>query len=312
MKTKYIAGILILCAVLGGGSFFLWQKKVASNLEIEKAKEIAAAETTLKIGFVPDWEYDTRKKLQHKLPIQAMTELPKVVDYLNNEYRPDWVIGGGDYIESSNRKPEKAKLLLTEINAVFSRVNAPRAYVLGNHDMRSLTKAEVRAILGMEENHRIIDTDVWRMVLLDTNFNKEDESDRNAKQYVLGYVSRAEMEWLDQALDTDKPTIVFSHHSPVEGQDKMGLNIINQLEVRAMLEKHQNVAFVVSGHSPASRSVESNGVHYFIVDTLVHDIALGSFATLDLSYNPMLKRAKMNLVQHGAKPHSYAVEKYFP
>ena len=315
MKIKYIAGIGILCAVLVMSGFFLWQKKIQPHIAAQKAEEILAAETMLKIGFVPDWEYDTRKKLQHKLPLQSTAELTKAVDYLNNEYHPDWVIGGGDYIESSDRKPERAKELLTEINAIFSRVHAPRAYVLGNHDMRSLSKEEVRSILGMEENHRIIDTGAWRMVLLDTNFNKDDDSDRNAKQYVLGYVSRAEMEWLDRALDTDKPTIMFSHHSPVEGHSGdfiLGSNIVNQMEVRAMLEKHPNVALVVSGHSPASRYVEANGVHYFIVDTLVHDIALGSFATLNLSYNPILKRARITVVQLGAKPHAYSAEKFFP
>ncbi|MBP9751742.1 MAG: metallophosphoesterase [Candidatus Moranbacteria bacterium] len=268
--------------------------------------------TFLKIGFVNDWEYGSRKRVNHKLTSQASVELRKAVDYLNNEFKPDLVVGGGDYIESSAVKKEKAKDQLREVNDIFKTLAAPRLYALGNHDMRSLTKAEVREILEMPDNHAVSDMGDWRIVVLDTNFNKEDGSDRSEKSYVTGYVSGAELSWLRQALDTDRPVIVFSHHSPLSVPDIAGTswvrNITNEEALRSILEERGNVVAVVSGHNPRNYYEERNGIHYFVVDTLVNEPALGSFTTIELSYLRSDRYAEMVLEQHGIRPDQHIVD----
>lgn len=264
----------------------------------------------LKIGFSPDWEYGSRKKLAHKLTNQAPVELEKVVEYFNAEYRPDVVVGGGDYVESSAVKPEKAKQQLAEINNIFKRLHAPRLYALGNHDMRSLSKADVVSILGIEQAHAVQDIGDWRVVIFDTNFNQSDDSDRNTKSYTLGYVSQKELAWLDQALDTDRPTIVFSHHSPVATyniDNVLTLNIANADAVRSLFERHHNVIAVVSGHTPRPQYYQVNGIGYFIGDTLVNESSLGAFATIDLFYNSFSTRAEVIFEHHGRNRQSYAI-----
>ncbi|MBI2439622.1 MAG: metallophosphoesterase [Candidatus Moranbacteria bacterium] len=277
-------------------------------------KYFPATPTLFKIGFVNDWEYDERKRMKHKLTNRAPVELRTAVDFLNKEFQPDVVVGGGDYIESSNVKKEKAKRYLREINTIFRDIQAERFYALGNHDMRSLTKSEVREILGMEENHIMRDIGDWRIIVLDTNFNKEDDSDRAEKNYVVGYVARSELEWLRKNLDTDRPVIVFSHHAPVSFIGEKGQlvqNILNEESVRTVLEERGNVVAVVSGHSPLSYHERRNGIHYFIVDTLVNEPALGSFATIELTYMPSTSKfrpiscASIALSQKGIHPQEY-------
>ncbi len=268
--------------------------------------------TVLKIGFSTDWEYGSRKKLAHKLPIQALGELEKVVAYYNEVFHPDIVIGGGDYIESTTTKPEKAKAQLEEVNTIFERVEAPRFYALGNHDMRSLSKDDVKNILGITESHSLQDVGEWRLVIFDTNFNPADESDRGVTSYVQGYVNEAELEWLEQALQTDRPTIIFSHHSPIDTLSMSGNlvnNIYNAEAVRAILEKRRNVVAVVSGHTPRPQYREVNGVHYFVADTLVNAAGLGAFATIEARFTQPLGEAEIVFEHYGLKRESYRGQK---
>lgn len=315
-KTKTLQGVIaiLLIVIFLGSSLFIFDEIREGDFLTWLGKE--SSPTHLKIGFTNDWEYGPRKRLKHKLTGQAPTELRKAVDFFNNEYKPDLVIGGGDYIESSSIKKEDAKRQLTEINALFKILEAPRLYALGNHDMRSLTKSEVREILEMPANHAIQDIGDWRIIVLDTNFNKEDDTDRADKNYVLGYVSKAELEWLKSALDTERPVIVFSHHSPISpprpgAPSLFVLNIINEAEVREVLEEKGNVVAVVSGHDPQSYYEERNGIHYFIVDTMVNEAALGSFATIDLEYVKSERYAEVTLNQKGIRPASYSVDWHY-
>lgn len=308
-KIVLIAGLSLVVIAVG---FFWWSGDSMRSLTSPPQPK---PPTVLKIGFSTDWEYGSRKELKHKLPIQGLPELKKVVAYYNEVFRPDVVVGGGDYIESSTTKPEKAKAQLTEINDVFKGLSAPSYYALGNHDMRSLTKREVMDILGMTESHTIVDQGDWRLVIVDSNYNWGDQTDRNAENYIDGYLAHREQIWLDQALDTDRPTIVFSHHSPApvftQSQSKTLPEDAMRFpeEMRSILERHPNVVAVMSGHTPRPQYRELNGVHYFVADTLVNEEALGSFATIEATWHPDDRRAEILFEHYGPRRETYRAEK---
>lgn len=298
-----IVSVPILLAVLTAGVLAVCRYQSAPVHE-EPAR--------LRIGFSPDWEYGSRKRLSHKLTNQAPGELEKVVRYFNEEFHPDLVVGGGDYVESSGVKPETAKRQLREVNDVFKRLEAPRVYALGNHDMRSLTKAEVMEILEIRSAHSVTDLGDWRIVVFDTNFNKGDDSPRSRQQYAEGYVSARELRWLEAAVTTDRPTLVFSHHSPITAYNVdniLARNILNEEAVRAVFERHNNVVAVISGHTPRPQHAALNGVHYLIGDTLVNEEGLGAFAAISLEYLPRARQASVRFEHFGRRPVTYDIEK---
>lgn len=313
MEKRSIIGGAVSLGLLAIVSLGIWQRQEIVTWLSPPAPPTPP--TFLKIGFSTDWEYGSRKRLEHKLPIQGLPELEKVVAYYNDVFKPDLVIGGGDYIESSATKPEKAKRELAEINAVFNKLTMPHYYALGNHDMRSLTKGEVMSIIGITESHTIIDQGDWRLVIFDSNFHHQTEADRGAENYTDGYVSKSELEWLDAALDTDRPTIVFSHHSPAivlsqsDGENNRRIVIKNAAEVRALLERHPNVVASMSGHTPRVQFVEMNGVYYFIADTLVNEAALGAFATIELTWYPDERRGEILFEHYGLRRETYRASK---
>lgn len=262
----------------------------------------------VRVGFSADWEYGSRKKIQKKLTNQAPAELTKVVEYFNTVFQPEIVIGGGDYIESSGVKVEKAKIQLREINDIFKKLDAPRAYVLGNHDLRVLPREDVMSILEMEGTHGVYDIGDWRLVLFDTNANKGDDSERSAQSYSIGYTKKAELEWLDWALDTDRPTVVFSHHTPVltiTTDDIWRENIENAEQIRTIFERHPNVIASISGHTPRPQESVVNGIRYIVSDTLVSETGIGAFATIELYYNSFSTRAEIVFEHYGMRRETY-------
>lgn len=286
-KILFLAGIFVFFAV------------VLSGVGISRAvslgqKAIREAETSLRFGAIGDFEYGTRKKVGNKLVSLASSELEKVVNYYNAEWHPVFVVEMGDMVESSGVKQTKALDQFRFIDSVFRKVNARTEYVLGNHDLRSLSKEEVRGILGLSDNHRFFDEGEWRFVIMDTNFDrKSDGAPRGPHHYVSGFVPESEFVWLEQVLDTDRPIILISHHPLYAG----GKLTDNYKEVIEFLDRYPNIVLAISGHDPSFRFLEKNGIFHLTVDNLANIDSVGSFATLDARYNPLTKKARV-LIEH--------------
>ncbi len=269
----------------------------------------SAEAESLKIGFVTDWEYGKYKEFTHKLPSKAKKYLKKAVAHYNSEFKPDLVIGGGDYILGSGVSKGRAKKQLVEINRVFKRLAAPRRYCIGNHDLGHLSKEEVQENLGIGYNHSVTDTKGARIITLDTN----DLAPGEDKYKTNGRVSGEELAWLNEQLDTNLSVIVFSHHSPVQTPERneWRINILDAGAVRAVLEKYGNVVAVFSGHHAVNYSEKRDGINYFIVNNLTDSRARGSFADISVETEEENGETgiEISVIQYGKKPANYSVSK---
>ena len=305
-------GLVVFALVLGVWlqKYFSFQPKPSQVSKPEPEAIVLERASLLKVGFVTDWEYADKIRLKQKITSEAPIELRKVVSYFNTTFLPDVVVGGGDYIESSNAKAERARRQLAEMNAIFSKVTAPRLYAFGDHDFRSLTQEEIKSVLGLAETHDWKDIGDWRIITIDPNYDRDDNH-RNAKPYVFGHMSPAEMDWLRGALQTERPALVFSHYNLIPVPNSKGAyiyNVDNADAVRTLLEEAGNVVAVVSGHNPMGYYEKRNGIHYFVVDTLVNRKAMGSFATIEARYIREQNYAHIFLRQYGAYKVQYAVD----
>lgn len=314
MKKKKIiikATIILLGLASAGSGVFLYLCKnknlTTKNQLVLEEKQLEPS--VLKIGFLTDWEYGSHRKVEEKMTRRAPIELAKAVFYLNEEFQPDITIGGGDYVESSSTDAEGAKEQLSDINEVFSLVKSPRLYAFGNHDFRALPEEAVREALGVSEFHSFQDVGEWRIVILDTNFNKFGKH-RSAENYVRGQVSQEELSWLKSSLETDRPVLLFCHHSPINVPvgGRISRNIDNAGEVREILENAGNVAAVISGHNPTSYFARLNGINYFIANTMANINARDNFATFETTYDHENGNAKITFKQLGPDAREYETE----
>lgn len=303
-RRSFLFGIILVGVILllSGGFAFERQLETAR-------KRIAQSETSIRFGAIGDFEYGTRNKVGNKLTSLARPELEKVVRFYNEEWRPAFVVELGDMIESSGVKRAKAFQQFQDIDAVFQSLDARTEYVFGNHDLRSLSKSEVKTALRLEDSHRYFDEGAWRFVIADTNFDKErDGAPMGPHHFVHGFVPESEYVWLEQAIDTDRPVIVFTHHPPIPGEK----NLRNFEEFRTFLARFPNVVLTVSGHDPSFKFYEANGFASLVVDNLANRDSLGSFATLDARYNPLTKKARILVEHYGPTRRSITIDKTLP
>lgn len=305
-KTLKIIGIffsviLVLAVALYAGGYWYWNEVLLKS------------ETSLKFGFIGDFEYGYKKKIGNKPTNKAPEALEKVVTYFNNEFHPEIVIAGGDMVESSLSKKNTTIEQFKKINEIFSKLQARRGYVFGNHDLRDLNKEELRNILGMNDNHSYIDIGDWRFVMMDTNFN-EDGTDLGPNYYIEGRISEKEFSWLKEALNTERPTILFSHHSSIPDEiDGVFLsnnkNISNGLDLHNFLKQYENLVLVVSGHEPGYKFRNAEGVNYVIAGNLATFDYLGNFISMEGKYNKYTKETKVIIEKHGEREQKFEIEK---
>lgn len=159
--------------------------------------------TGLRVGLVGDIHYghpEDREMAEYVEPA-----LEQMVESLN-DWSADVVIGLGDFIEHQDFDTDVRRL--QRIADIFDTLDAPFYAVPGNHDVGHLLPEEVVDHLSAEndEPYCIIDRGGRRLALLDTTHRDQDLDP------VGGIVGNKQRYWLEDAIDTEKETYVFSHH----------------------------------------------------------------------------------------------------
>ena len=114
------------------------------------------------------------------------------------EQRPDFTVQLGDFVSRATPRNYAAYLDLLERAATV-----PLFHVIGNHDRQRTGKDPAdktfyKTLVG-EATDRVIDRGGWRFVFLDDSDSRLTDS---------------QLDWLDKALDTTMPSLVFMHIPP--------------------------------------------------------------------------------------------------
>lgn len=146
---------------------------------------------------------------------------------------PELILATGDLSEDGS---PGSYLRLRELLLEYG---APVYVIAGNHDsVQSMRRFLVGGAVSMEPH---VDVDKWRIIFL--NSKVED------KPY--GYLSDSELQRLEQTLaeENDRPAVICLHHSPTRPCPSTGCQLKNEQAFLDVLDSHQNVRAVLSGHS---------------------------------------------------------------
>jgi len=183
-----------------------------------------------------------------------------------NSFQPDFIVHLGDLIEGTG---DPDYVGLSGINLVKKELlknNVPIFWVVGNHDLRSVSKDQFREVLGMDSLSYVRDWDGYRFIFLDANFNPNNrENDFIGEGYLPGFIHPEDMNWLEERLKTNKRVFVFMHQSAMDNMDTevdLKQSIFNARELRNILEKY-NAEAIFNGHIEVLHFMEKNGVEYY-------------------------------------------------
>ena len=181
------------------------------------------------------------------------------------------VVELGDLVNVGPSKEAELGYLKT-ICKVLEPLGVPKHFVLGNHCVDTLTKAEFLKGCGREAEPTYYSFDVggYHFVVLDADFLQDGTSYAPGNfQWTDTWIPKREQAWLaeDLARAKGRPAVVFVHQNLHDEKDAHGVK--NAPEVRAILEASGDVIAVFQGHMHSGGFVRLGGIPYCTLRAMV-------------------------------------------
>ena len=225
---------------------------------------VLAAETEakalLRVGLMTDLHYADKEPTKTRFYREALGKLDEAVAFMNRE-KPDSVIELGDFIDQAPSVEQELEWLKT-MEQHYAKLAMPRHYVLGNHCVGTLTKAEFSAHTSAAlSGYSSFEQNGIRFILLDACFREDGTAyGRSNFHWKDCHIPAQEINWLkDELARATGPVIVMAH----QRLDMDAAHAVkNAAQVRAILEASKKVLAVFQGHSHKNDLQQINGIPY--------------------------------------------------
>jgi alkaline phosphatase len=252
---------------------------------------------SVRFGVFADPQYADREPAIGRHYRDSLPKLAQFAATMNRE-KPDFAIGLGDFIDGGDRAEADLECL-RRIEAVYRRFEGPRHHVLGNHDVKRLTKKQFLAETGMPAAHYAFDSAPLRGVVLDADHDQRFVScEARRFDWTKTYIPPEQQKWLAADLErTQAKTLVFVHQPLDDEEGPHGVK--NAPDVRRILEASGKVLAVFQGHNHAGSYRRINGIHYFTMQGMVEGAGLSNNAYAVVTVSP---EGHIRLQGYGRQP----------
>ncbi len=244
--------------------------------------------TVIRFGFATDLHFAERSSLRRHFSL-GTEKLRRAVDRWNHA-RVDFAVMGGDYTDSDlTSSRHEAIADLKTIESVFDKLDAPRYYALGNHDLDRLSKDDILAHSAQTDLYHAFGYEGFRFIFLDPNYYAFDDDAHYRSgnfSYLHTWVNPQQLEWLRfQLRSYRRPTLIFCH----QRLSRQGGHFINNApDIRRLIADHPHVIAVFTGHSHINENERINGVHHFCMNDMVSHDEHGAHAVVHLFDGPYI------------------------
>jgi hypothetical protein len=237
-------------------------------------------EPAFRIGLITDLHHADKPPAMNRYYREARGRLRESVDHFNRAGIA-FAVEVGDMIDSAPTLATETGYL-QEIEAEYARLQAERHYVLGNHCVTGLTKAEFLAHTHARQPFYSFDHGDFHFVILDACFRQDGVPyGRSNFTWTDTDIPASQREWLRRDLTVArKPTIVFVHQR-LDVADNYAVK--SAPEVRAILERAGNVLAVFQGHYHRNAYLHIGGIHYCTLAAMVEGPGADNSAYAELS-----------------------------
>lgn len=237
-------------------------------------------------GLVGDIHYADKDRRIKRYYREAIGKLEQCAATFNARKLPLAVMLG-DFIDKAPDKSTELAYLKT-VRQTFAQYAGEKHFVLGNHDLARLSKAEFLANCGAttEQSHYSFDAGGYHFVILDAGFTKDGAAYHAGNfKWKDANIPAAQQEWLadDLLKACTRKTLVFAHQNLHDESSLYGVK--NAKAVRQIFEQAGNVFAVLQGHDHQGAYAKINGIHYFTLKALVDGATLknNSYAVVTLA-----------------------------
>lgn len=220
----------------------------------------------LRIGLVTDLHHADKSAVGTRHYRETLGKLAEAAIQFAKD-KPAFIVELGDLIDAADSVEIEQRYLQT-INREFAAISQDRHYVLGNHCVDTLTKAEFLAGVEQKQSYYSFDRGEFHFVVLDACFRNDGEPyGRKNSKWNDANIPAAELEWLRADLRaTRKRTVVFAHQRLDVSNDH---GVKNCSAVRKIFEESDRVLAVFQGHSHQNDLKDIGGIHYCTLVAMV-------------------------------------------
>ncbi|MEK6260891.1 MAG: metallophosphoesterase [Planctomycetota bacterium] len=213
----------------------------------------------LRVGLITDLHHADKPSAGTRHYRETLGKLAEVATQFEKD-KPTFVVELGDLIDAADSVETEQRYLKT-INREFSTISKDRHYVLGNHCVDTLTKAEFLGGVEQEKSYYSFDRGAFHFVVLDACYRNDGEPyGRKNSKWNDANIPAAEVEWLQADLKAaSKKTVVFAHQRLDVSNDH---GVKNCPGVRKIFEESGKVLAVFQGHSHQNDLKDIGGIHY--------------------------------------------------
>jgi len=222
----------------------------------------------LRVGLITDLHHADKPPAGTRYYRETLGKLAEAAAQFERD-KPTFVVELGDLIDAADSVETEQRYLKT-INREFSAISKDRHYVLGNHCVDTLTKAEFLDGVEQKQSYYSFDRGDFHFVVLDACFRSDGEPyGRKNSKWNDANIPATEVEWLRADLKaTSKKTVVFAHQRLDVSADH---GVKNCPEVRKLFDEAGTVLAVFQGHSHQNDLKDINGIHYCTLRAMVED-----------------------------------------
>lgn len=236
----------------------------------------------MRIGLITDLHYADKPAAGTRFYRETLGKLAEAAVQFEQS-RVDCVVELGDLIDAADTVETELSYLKT-IDREFSAISKDRHYVLGNHCVDTLSKAEFLGTVEQMQSYYSFDRGGFHFVILDACFRSDGEPyQRKNFTWTDANLPPAEIEWLRADLEsTTRPTIVFAHQR-LDVSNSHGVK--NCSEVRKVLETSGKVLAVFQGHSHKNELNDIEGIHYCTLAAMIEGsgVSHNSYSVMEIA-----------------------------
>ena len=251
---------------LGRRAFLQHGTLLLTAASLDAAPLWADEQKLVRVGLVTDLHHADKPPAGTRHYRETLGKLAEAAAQFEKD-KPKFIVELGDLIDAADSVDTEQRYLKT-INREFSAISKDRHYVLGNHCVDTLTKAEFLGGVEREKSFYSFDRGGFYFVVLDACFRNDGEPyGRKNSKWNDANIPAAEVEWLQADLKaTSKKTVVFAHQRLDVSNDH---GVKNCPEVRKVFEESGKVLAVFQGHSHQNDLKDIGGIHYCTLVAMV-------------------------------------------
>lgn len=240
-----------------------------------------------------------------KLSSRALSLTRYMVNRINAELRPSFVVQLGDAIEDEDAEADEENY--STIVDAFKPLTMPIYHVVGNKEQVNLSLEQTREILNYPRLYYSFDSGDYHFVVLFSVSRSEDEIS----------IDKTQLGWLEADLNlTKKKTVIFLHH-PLDDQDlsesfwfeKKPENcfVKERDSVREVIARSGKVIAVFNGHVHRNNLQFCGDIPYITLQSLVENLTEKSKTPSETFAVVTLSKTEIKVEIEGLNPEEYRI-----